>query len=282
MILGISGKIGSGKDTVASIIQYLTDHRINTTHSDADSDEFPFMSYEEWLKHDYARWSNWKVRKFANKLKEHVASMLGIDRADLEKEEVKNRILGEEWQMFDIWKNIDAPMPTGIIFPTKELAIEFCNGTDNDYFYTCTDRTIRWFLQQLGTEAVRNTIHTNAWVNALFADYKKASLPDETTFITDDAQYIKDHSSKWIITDVRFPNELKAVKDHGGISIRISRTQYFRKEDLTDPAYVAKHNHPSETSLDHAEFDYTIDNNGTIDKLIQKVREILIKEKIIK
>ena len=37
----------------------------------------------------------------------------------------------------------------------------------------------------------------------------------------------------------------------------------------------------SETVLDNAEFDYVIQNDGTIEELINKVREILIKEKIL-
>jgi len=39
--------------------------------------------------------------------------------------------------------------------------------------------------------------------------------------------------------------------------------------------------HLSETALDNYSFDYTIDNNGTIEELIIKVKEILIKEKLI-
>jgi len=37
----------------------------------------------------------------------------------------------------------------------------------------------------------------------------------------------------------------------------------------------------SETALDNTTFDYTIDNNGSIKDLIEKVREILIKEKLL-
>ena len=37
----------------------------------------------------------------------------------------------------------------------------------------------------------------------------------------------------------------------------------------------------SETVLDNAEFDYTIQNDGTLLKLIFKVRAILTNEKII-
>ena len=39
--------------------------------------------------------------------------------------------------------------------------------------------------------------------------------------------------------------------------------------------------HPSETALDDYQFDYVIDNNGTIEELIEKVKVILIKEKLI-
>jgi hypothetical protein len=36
-----------------------------------------------------------------------------------------------------------------------------------------------------------------------------------------------------------------------------------------------------ETALDDTEFDYEIENNGTLEDLVEKVREILIKENII-
>jgi hypothetical protein len=78
--------------------------------------------------------------------------------------------------------------------------------------------------------------------------------------------------SNWIITDTRFPNEIKAVKDRGGITIDVRRHDrtHFEKE------------HESETALDDYHFfDYFIDNDGTIDELVVKVKEILIKEKII-
>lgn len=75
----------------------------------------------------------------------------------------------------------------------------------------------------------------------------------------------------WIITDLRFENELKAVEDKGGITIRVNRPQLISKD----------FEHESETSLDSAIFDYVIQNDNTLEDLIQKVREILILEKII-
>lgn len=37
----------------------------------------------------------------------------------------------------------------------------------------------------------------------------------------------------------------------------------------------------AETSLDKSEFDYVVENSGSIEELIEKVRIILVQEKII-
>lgn len=82
-----------------------------------------------------------------------------------------------------------------------------------------------------------------------------------------------------IVADTRFPNELKAIKDRGGISIRVNR---HNPQDGSEYGWGNPNaNHPSETSLDNAEFDYVVDNSGSIEDLIEKIKVILIKEKII-
>jgi len=103
------------------------------------------------------------------------------------------------------------------------------------------DMTVRELLQRLGTEGVRSGVHTDAWVNALFVDYY---------------QY-----AKWIITDVRFPNEAQSIKDRGGVLIRVNR-----------PGVGPVNNHLSETALDDWKFDHVIDNNGTLQEL--KIKSI--------
>lgn len=101
--------------------------------------------------------------------------------------------------------------------------------------------TVREFLQKLGT-AVRNEIDPDFWVKALFNAYVK----------------------NIIIADVRFPNEAKAVKDAGGLLIRINR-----------PGAGAG-NHISETALDdYKDFDYIINNEGTLKDLFYKVKNVL-------
>lgn len=112
------------------------------------------------------------------------------------------------------------------------------------------DMTYREFLQKIGTDAMRKGLHENTWINSLFAEYTMGN-------------------PNWIITDTRFPNELNAVKEHGGLTIKVIRNSSNSIGNL----------HESETALDHiTNWDYVIDNNGSINDLKETVRQILSKE----
>jgi hypothetical protein len=86
MILGISGKIGSGKDTVGKIIQYLT-HTTVKEHN-LTYDEFINLGFEEDA-------FDWKIKKFADKLKDIVCLLIGCTREILESQEYKSMSLRE-------------------------------------------------------------------------------------------------------------------------------------------------------------------------------------------
>jgi hypothetical protein len=261
MIIGISGKIGSGKDTVGKIIQYLTldDVVFSKTNVDIIAD----------LEHNgyCANKSNWRVKRFAGKVKEICSMLTSIPVADFEKQEVKDRVLGEEWDKKKRVRNY-----------TK---YKYGSGFDT----VIQHLTVRQLLQQVGTDAMRNVIHPNVWVNALFADYigKDYSTcscvdtnPDRNCQHLDVTEY-----PNWIITDTRFPNEAEAIKRRGGLLIRVNRESQadrFAKQDSDK----TKYHHPSETALDsYTGFDEVLDNNDTIEELIEKVKQILIKHKII-
>lgn len=290
MIIGISGKIGSGKDTVGSIIQYLTS-RANGNHSLAkDKPLSSFMSYKDYtdgfVTHNYIG-TTWEIRKFAAKVKTIVALLTGCTVEDLESQEFKNQQLGEEWNWYTTYiTDADGRGQLMRSTPTEEAKkmLPFPNRI-KPYTY-------REMLQRVGTEAMRNMIHEDVWVNALFADYiKDRGYIYKASFVDKDPININDYKDSntftikipkdsfpepydngfpnWIITDMRFPNEMKAIKDRGGITIRIER--------LGQPV----NNHPSETSLDDATFDYVVNNDGSIDELVEMVQNILIKENII-
>ena len=104
---------------------------------------------------------------------------------------------------------------------------------------------------------------------------EEASEAYENAFMEREDLYLKEEPNNliypsWCITDMRFLNEMEVVKKRGGITIRVNRNLEESKDQ-----------HESETELDNAEFDYVINNDGTIEELIEKVREILTKEKLI-
>lgn len=205
MIISITGKIGSGKDTIAEIIQQSTQ-------------------------------LDWEVKKFAGKLKTIAELLCGVPKQNFESQEFKKTQMTEEWGM-----------------------------------------TYREFLQKLGTEALRSNLHENVWINALFSDYKAKTVAVGTSEfdITE-----KDELPNWIITDTRFPNEMDAVKSKNGLVIKVERSLKLRKGyDTPNETDL----HPSETSLDnYTEWDYVIENNGTLEELRAKVMLILEKENLIK
>lgn len=228
MIIGINGYIGSGKDTVGKLIQYLlVDKKFNN-----------FTPYNWTIEQfeagqlDSLELSDWYIKKFAGKLKEIASLLTGIPVEKFEDQEFKKTYLGPEWSYlepnFGSHKFVDKAM------------------------------TVREFLQKLGTEAIRTGLHSNAWVNALFSDYK-----------------IKHNEyPNWLITDTRFPNEAQAIKDRGGIVIRVNR---MKTASLEDKGIL----HPSETSLDDWTFDHVINNNGTIEELAGKVKSFLTEFQIL-
>jgi len=191
--------------------------------------------------------SDWKIKKFAGKLKQIASILTGIPVENFEDQEFKKTILGSEWGTV---QNV----PLNSIPPFADMQFNVM-------------MSVREFLQRLGTEAMREGLHTNVWVNALFADY----VETESIFR---GKVIEKHAlPNWIITDMRFPNELESVEKRHGITIRVTR-----------PAEKGKNTarlHPSETSLDKAKFDYEIINDGTMEELVKKVREILVLEELI-
>lgn len=154
-----------------------------------------------------------QIRKFSGKLKEMASMLTSIPVSMFEDQRFKMAPLGREW-----WS-------------TNE------EGT--------VPMTVRDLLQRLGTDAIRDGLHPNAWVNALMSEYRWQN---------------------WVITDCRFPNEAQAVKDNGGVVVRIDR-----------PGVGPINGHPSETALDDWDFDYKIMNGSDLTALRFTTEVILNK-----
>jgi len=128
--------------------------------------------------------------------------------------------------------------------------------------------TPRWVLQYWGTEVCRQSFHDDIWI---------ASLENKLRKTQDNV----------VISDVRFPNEVKAIKNAGGFVVRVVRGEepiWFdtarlacQGDKMALEAMTSIHKvHASEWAWADTDFDLIVDNNGTIDELF-KQSESLIK-----
>ena len=323
-LLGISGKAGSGKDTVGKIIQWIV-----TAETGYLGGAYTNEQCKEWLGGKFPgdtsvqEVSNYQIKKYADKLKDMVCLLIGCTRADLEDREFKEKELGEEWNIWVLVPNPDHNLFDGncqlqdAIFSSSDEAKNYIKEHKIINVLDIEERALtpRLLLQLMGTECGRDIIHPNIWVNALFADYKPIGgkmIPP---------RYPKDYTSglfrfpNWIITDVRFPNELKAIKDRGGMVIRLERDEKpiigqtytikdrFDGKDIIkgciaeydvrgydnfvyrcpehliyrdgDYVIVREGEHESETALDSHAFSRIIQNDGSIEELVEKVKQII-------
>ena len=132
--------------------------------------------------------------------------------------------------------------------------------------------TPRWVLQYWGTEVLRKGFHDDIWIAAL--ENKLRSSKDDI-----------------VISDCRFPNEIKSIKDAGGIVIRVVRgtepdwydaaVSYNQGEHgniswaLSKKVLDTKQVHASEYSWVGTAFDAVLDNNSSIDDLFKQVQNVV-------
>ena len=188
MIIGISGKAGSGKDTAAKMLEVLYAN--------------PDISYEDLANKRYKNFADIQIVHFADSLKETAQVLFRIGEWETNTQEGKKTTIN--------W----------------------------------IGKTVRELLQGIG-QGLRDAIDPNLWVKILFAN--------------------TEGWSNYIIADVRYPNEVYAIKKRNGVLIRIDRKG------------AGAGNHSSETALDnYKEWDVHIENNGSIEDLFEAMK-IFIK-----
>ena len=131
--------------------------------------------------------------------------------------------------------------------------------------------TPRLMLQLWGTEVCRKGFHDDIWI---------ASLENKLRTSTDNI----------VISDCRFPNEIKSIKAAGGIVVRVKRGDdpewYNDAADMNAGDrcinyMLAKTRmqklgiHASETAWVGTKFDAVLDNNSTIDDLFAQVKDLV-------
>lgn len=239
MIISINGKKGSGKDTIGKLIQEK--------------------------RPDY----NFKIKKFGHVLKQMASLLTGVEMDKWEMQSFKNSLMPPEWSKWRL--SIDKKVK---FFNTRADAEAYLGKDMSRKTFTLvyTRITYRQFLQWLGTDAIRNGLHKDTFVNALYKDYK----PD----------------MNWIITDMRFPNEYLRGLRYNAYMLRVIRHQYVyeralynyydliekltfegdtpTESEMDEYLFLPDDEHISETALDHIHMEI-IENNYTVNALSKEV-----------
>lgn len=113
---------------------------------------------------------------------------------------------------------------------------------------------VRRFLQVLGTEAVRDHLGEQTWVNAC-----KLAIDNNG-------------ADRVVISDCRFPNEADAIHEWGGTVLRVERPGFDNGVDRR---------HPSEAHVMSLPADVVIQNDGTLDDLNREV-DLILTEMVIR
>jgi len=133
--------------------------------------------------------------------------------------------------------------------------------------------TPRWVLQYWGTEVIRKGFHDDMWVASL--EYRLLNTKNDI-----------------VITDCRFPNEIKAIRAAGGLVVRVKRgvePEWFdaaksvNRGSSRDMSWALSKQkmeklgvHASETAWVGQKFDIVLNNNGSIEELYYQIERDII------
>lgn len=309
MIIGISGKKQHGKDTVANIIQLLTSAKDHPFFSEGEDysklSQYSFEVYSPWKKRQFAN----KLKQIVALI--IGCDIKQLEDNDFKEKPLGGEWKVWFWTHYKYpvprITQLFMSQQEAIDYRVEGKTVIEHFGTAAKI--SSCQLTPRLLLQLMGTDCGRQIIHPNIWVNATMADYKllhkkgdivtrtgKATInksstgpsdryiipagtipgEDKDTYITTSLfeyqEMIKTPTySNWIITDVRFPNEVQAIKDRGGLVFRVNRVD----------VELSKDQHESETALDsYTDWDGII-LNSTMDVLIGQVQNYLYYYKLI-
>lgn len=232
-LISFGGIAGSGKDSISS---FLTDIA-------RDTDGI-----------------NYETAKFATDLRRAVCTITDVAIEQTISAEDKARMLPEKnYTVKDLRDRIGRAInqSTGLyaIQSTIDKIVSIITGKiefNDDQDIQLLPMTIGRFLQVLGTDAFRQHVNENVWVNAFKKRWEESGYKPT------------------LVPDNRFPNETQLIKELGGVAIYIERPGYEGRGD----GRLA--NHPSEQKDQSFinGFDFVISNDGSLEDLKKKAIDL--------
>ena len=139
---------------------------------------------------------------------------------------------------------------------TKEQLNEPILKEEKDEYWQVSPRQM---MQFIGTELFRDqmknlipNIEEDVWIKILERKIMKDVEENKG----------KDNENKYVITDVRFKNEINFIRKNNGIIIKMYRNVDNKIDE-----------HKSENEVEEMDYDYLVENNGTIEELYDNVKD---------
>lgn len=244
-IIGIAGKKNSGKDTVASMINYIFAKGITAA------------TYRDWLlcRESYDATYKHRIAHFADSLKDCLSIIYHIPRQYFDDREYKdNMYYNLRTGEFINKEKVTQRRDNYFIIENSNIEHSSIREEIETYDMLFPLITLRTLMQYFGTNLCREYLQSDIWIKATMAKASDICLAHRLC----------------IIPDVRFTNEATAIQTktsslYGGV-IMVRRNN----NDNDDIDY-----HSSEIVTFST--DYYITNNGTIMDLFYKVIEICQK-----
>jgi len=106
----------------------------------------------------------------------------------------------------------------------------------------------RRLLQAMGTDVGRNMIDEDVWINMMFREVGEWRAAGYSV----------------AVTGLRFPNELERIRAGGGRLVWVER-----------PGVGPVNDHDSERSVTSRDYDYIVQNDGTLADLHDRAQELV-------
>lgn len=244
LYIGLNGLAGSGKDTVAKMLnvmlmkQWVDIESCRNFYNNFYDKPNASASYYEKYKG-----ANEQVLciAFADQLKTICADIFGIDLRCF------------YFNKSTAWICINKGFEYTEIRPENVISCE-------DYFYNISSykdsdikywMSLRDILVYVGTYVLQQDLNRNVFVNTVSNKIKTCNLSN--------------HNLKYVIvTDVRFQHELEYIKKNNGLTIKIVRNNIIQLDN------IAEHDLDDEDS-----YDFIIENNEGYDELFQQIWDLV-------
>lgn len=247
LYIGLNGLAGSGKDTVAKILNIILTKDWADYNSCKSFYDNYYASYNKpnasASYYEKFRGDNEKVicLAFADQLKQICAKIFGTP------------LKCWYFNKSTAWICINHGFEYTEIRPDNVISCE-------EYFYNLENlkssetkywMSLRDILVYVGTYILQQDLNKNVFINTIANQVKNA--------------YLKNKNLKYaIVTDVRFTHELEYIQKNNGITIKIVRNNINQLDNI------------AEHDLDEEDrYDFIIENNGSYDDLFKQIWDLI-------